>query len=530
MKNMPESLMQSCIKVANEAPADIKSNMVRSWSAFPQQRIESCSKQTQFKGCAFALCWFHSIVLGRKRFGQQGWSRGYSFNVGDLNICGNVLRAYLDANPEVPWDDLRYIFGEIMYGGHITDAWDRRTCNVYLQVILETGLLPPEGKNPDKEYCPGFKAPNPNKDYDGMIDYINNSLPAESPPHFGLHPNAEIGYLTNSSMNLFTTIVNISGSSGGGGGGAGSAVKEVMKQIEDKLPEEYVMPIIMELAQPLLDGPAGPFVVVALQECTRMNALLGEMKLSLTELDKGLKGQLNMSQAMEDLSTALTLNEWPGRNPFSLCKWEKLAWPSKKSLMSEFLDMLRRIDQLNSWTADLVTPICLWLPGLFNPTAYLTAVMQVTARSTGLPLDKMTTETHITTIVDPKKCDPNTPPIDGAYVHGLFIEGARWPTGEEVGEKETIGNTEVGGVLTDSKLKELLPELPVIYVKAVAVQPNWEPSAVGYLRHKPDIYECPVYLTSMRGPTYIFLATMKTADPTSKWVLTGTAILMQTDE
>lgn len=42
--------------------------------------------------------------------------------------------SYLNDNPQVPWDDLRYIFGEIMYGGHITDAWDRRTNNVYLQV------------------------------------------------------------------------------------------------------------------------------------------------------------------------------------------------------------------------------------------------------------------------------------------------------------------------------------------------------------------------------------------------------------
>jgi dynein heavy chain len=37
-----------------------------------------------------------------------------------------------------------------------------------------------------------------------------------------------------------------------------------------------------------------------------------------------------MSQAMEDLSKAFILNEWPGRNPFSQCAWEKLAWPSKK--------------------------------------------------------------------------------------------------------------------------------------------------------------------------------------------------------
>lgn len=59
------------------------------------------------------------------------------------------------------------------------------------------------------------------------------------------------------------------------------------------------------------------------------------------------------------------------------CAWEKLAWPSKKTLLSEFMDMLRRIGQLGVWSEDLVTPQCVWLPGLFNPTAYLTAVMQV---------------------------------------------------------------------------------------------------------------------------------------------------------
>ena len=26
--------------------------------------------------------------------------------------------------------DIRYLFGEIMYGGHITDDWDRRLCKV----------------------------------------------------------------------------------------------------------------------------------------------------------------------------------------------------------------------------------------------------------------------------------------------------------------------------------------------------------------------------------------------------------------
>jgi len=31
----------------------------------------------------------------------------------------------------VPYADLKYLYGEIMYGGHITDEMDRRTNNTY---------------------------------------------------------------------------------------------------------------------------------------------------------------------------------------------------------------------------------------------------------------------------------------------------------------------------------------------------------------------------------------------------------------
>ncbi|KAJ8613144.1 hypothetical protein CTAYLR_004792 [Chrysophaeum taylorii] len=87
MKNMPESLLQSCIKVSNEAPADIKSNLTRAWANFSQDIIEGCKKPIEFRACLFSLCWFHSIVLGRRRFGSQGWSRKYSNNQRAWSMC-----------------------------------------------------------------------------------------------------------------------------------------------------------------------------------------------------------------------------------------------------------------------------------------------------------------------------------------------------------------------------------------------------------------------------------------------------------
>lgn len=455
MKNMPESLMQTCIKVANEAPADIQSNLIRAWDNFSQETIDSCTKPDAMKACLFSLSWFHAIVCGRRRFGPIGWSRKYSFNTGDLIICSNVLRSYLDSNQEVPWDDLRYIFGEIMYGGHITDAWDRRTCNTYLQVYQDPEIFS------GLELAPGFKSPSlADNDYMGYINHAETMMPSESPILFGLHPNAEIGYLTNSTEQLFFNILAITGGGVSGEEGLGNdVVKETMDALQVRLPEQFEMVSLTMKAKPLLSGPAGPFIVVALQECGRMNTLLAEMKKSLGDLDKGLKGQLNMSQEMEDLAMALKINQWPGRNVFSKCTWEKLAWQSQKNLMAQFADLLLRVKQLQEWTSNLETPKSMWLPGLFNPSSYLTAVQQVTARKTGIALDKMTIETHVTSMWDVSEVQSHA--VDGTYIHGLFIEGARWPKGDASGDPFVVNGTTCAGSLSESRLKELIPPMPV---------------------------------------------------------------------
>ena len=44
---------------------------------------------------------------------------------------------------QVPWTDLRYLFGDIMYGGHITDDWDRRLCRTYLAEYMKPELVSP---------------------------------------------------------------------------------------------------------------------------------------------------------------------------------------------------------------------------------------------------------------------------------------------------------------------------------------------------------------------------------------------------
>lgn len=94
---IPESVLQNSIKVANEAPKDLKANLLRAFSKFDQSHFERAKshKLPEFKALLFGLCMFHSLILGRIKFGSQGWSKVYNFNDGDLRICGDVLHNYL---------------------------------------------------------------------------------------------------------------------------------------------------------------------------------------------------------------------------------------------------------------------------------------------------------------------------------------------------------------------------------------------------------------------------------------------------
>lgn len=81
--------------------------------------------------------------------------------------------------------------------------------------------------------------------------------------------------------------------------------------------------------------------------------------------------------------------------------------------------------------------------------------------------------------------------------------GARWDT-------QT-------GVISEARLKELTPAMPVTFIKAIPVD----------RMETKNIYECPVYKTRLRGPTYVWTFNLKTKEKAAKWVLAGVALLLQ---
>lgn len=140
-RGLPISLLKNSVKLTNEPPQGMHANLKRAFVNFTDEMVDSCAKQAEFKSIIFALSYFHAALLERKKFGVGnlpgttsgiGWNMNYPFNTGDLLCCGQCAVNYLENNNKVPWDDLKYIFGEIMYGGHIVEDWDRRLAFAYL--------------------------------------------------------------------------------------------------------------------------------------------------------------------------------------------------------------------------------------------------------------------------------------------------------------------------------------------------------------------------------------------------------------
>jgi len=261
----------------------LKDNMKRAWKYFAPGEIED--KDPKVKSILFALCFFHSTVIERRRFGPKGWNMLYPFSIGDLRDSYYVLNKYMEQNQggKVPFEDLIYIFGEIMYGGHIVDDWDRILCRAYLDQIMNENLFDElelfpfiEGKNIS------FRVPSPST-YDKYLEHIELSLTQETPLAYGLHPNAEIGFRTAQCQLLFNTLIEVQPrdqSSEAEGAGVKTKVEIASELIVNLFENKSLKSCVFNLddIKTKIDADSkGPFQNVFLQEIEYMNNLLFEI-------------------------------------------------------------------------------------------------------------------------------------------------------------------------------------------------------------------------------------------------------------
>lgn len=108
-KDFPVPVLQNGIKLTNEPPRGLKAGMIRTFNDLGAERYESCTKSLQYKKLVFALAYFHSAILERRKYGAVGWNVSYQWMNSDFDISERQLMMYLNEQPEVPYVALNYL-------------------------------------------------------------------------------------------------------------------------------------------------------------------------------------------------------------------------------------------------------------------------------------------------------------------------------------------------------------------------------------------------------------------------------------
>ena len=500
---IPIGILDRSIKLTNEPPQGMKANLKRAFAQFPREDFNE--KDPRVKSILFGLCYFHATVVERRKFGPKGWNMRYPFSVGDLRDSSLVLYNYLEngsGSTKIPWEDLRYIFGEIMYGGHIVDDWDRKLCRAYLTNLMDNPLLDETEMFPFSDgKSASFKSPSPT-DYIKYVEYIDEKFPPETPLAFGMHSNAEIGFRTTQGNFMFSTLLELApkdetSADEGNVRTKNEIAQEIVTHILDDLNLENMKFDLEDIKSKVPEGEEKLcFINVFLQECEYMNVLTQEILRSLQEINLALNGELTPTEKMEQTIDSLVLERVP-------VTWTELAYPSCRGLGSWLVNLQLRVEQLSAWKDEPTNmPKITNIARLFNPQSFLTAVKQYHAQRTQSELNRLYIQTDITKRFENETEDA---PREGTLVTGLFLDGARWD----------VTNNQ----LDESRPKEMFCPMPVVNCKAAVVQVE--------VKEDKNLYLCPVYKTENRGNTYVFTAQLRTPRyPAPKWVLAGVAMIM----
>lgn len=177
------------------------------------------SNSSNYMKLVFSLCWFHSLIIERKRFKSLGWNVIYDFNDSDWETADNLLQIYVkQTQPEKepqqqqegggpvqkspPWDAIRYLIADVTYGGRVTDRHDQRLLKVYANQFFRDPVLFEE-KHKLVDNSTFYYIPEDFKPKESKNDKITNHVlhyrskveefpGVERAEVFGQHINAEI--------------------------------------------------------------------------------------------------------------------------------------------------------------------------------------------------------------------------------------------------------------------------------------------------------------------------------------------------
>jgi dynein heavy chain len=485
----PVSVLQVGVKMTNEPPKGLRNNVTGSYASFTDEYLEDSKQPVAFKKLLFSLLLFHAIIQDRRKFGPLGWNIAYEFTTADLKCNLMQLHHFLEIYDSVPYIVIKFLCGQINYGGRITDDKDRRCIMTMLDGFVDEKIMEDGFAFSESGIYKTVETGNRSYYLDIVKEWPINSAPEV----FGLHSNADITCARNETfMVLETVLATQVGSSGGGGLSKDDVLSSLAAEIAQKVPPEFDMAAFVAKYPTVYTQSMN---TVLGQEATRFNRLLKVMHRSLKDFGRAIKGEVVMSGELDAMGNSMFINQVPAL-------WAAKAYPSLRPLSSWTEDLIRRCKFIQDWY-DNGIPNVFWFSGFYFPQAFLTGSLQNYARKLKISIDTLSFDF----IIQKQPADQIQAPEDGVMVDGLSMEGARW-------DMEEFS-------IVESRPKELFTDMPVVWLRPL----------VG--RERPEgVYSCPVYKTLRRAgvlstsghsTNYVIGMDIPSKKPEAHWIGRGVA-------
>ncbi|CAO1616035.1 unnamed protein product [Sympodiomycopsis kandeliae] len=446
---IPANFLRASRILMNEPPPGLKAAMLDLLRSIPPSRMQrSPAEATRL---FFLLAFFHATVTERLRYTPLGWSKAFEFNDSDAEAALNLIESWLarvakgrsNIDPaSIPWEALRALIKEAIYGGKIDNEADQRLLDSFVDGIFtpaayertfplvdddDNTLLAPDGTKMDQFLL------------------WTQKLPEQEPPQYlGLPSTAEHVIATAQGVALLNKLVKMrqlsdddddgedgaegqtqadaaahASSNGDGTNGTVEAAAQPawMRSLRQNA-TEWLSALPEDL--PSLQSDSGsitdPLYRFWAREHRTADSLLRTVRTDLKEVIdvcSGISRQTNHNR--------LLLNELPkGTIPSS---WKQ--YPSSKGMslnlwISDFNRRLQHISEITKETKFDKINVTLGL--LFSPAAYLTATRQAVAHKYQISLDNLQLQLLI-----------NAEDVDKGFIlQGMKLDGANWSSEKEL--------------------------------------------------------------------------------------------------
>ncbi|KAF5301350.1 hypothetical protein FQA39_LY10748 [Lamprigera yunnana] len=440
---VPVNLLRAGRIFVFEPPPGIRANLLRTFSTIPASRMMRVPNERA--RLYFLLAWFHAIVQERLRYTPLGWAKHYEFNESDLRVACDTLDTWIETTamgrtnlpPEkVPWDALVTLLSQSIYGGKIDNDFDQRLLHSFLMK-----LFTPRSFESDFALVANIDGgPNGNRHIimpdgtrrDHFLKWVETLADRQTPAWLGLPNNAEKVLLTTRGTDLVGKLLKMqqledddelayseesSPTSPTQIDGRPSWMKTLHNSAVTWL---QLLPRALPTLKRTIENIKDPLYRYFEREVNCGAKLLQDVIHDLNDvvlICEGIKKQTNYHRTMlsELVRGILPVN------------WRRYTVPRGCTVIQWITDFSQRVKQLqqvsqsvSSSGAKELQDLPVWLGGLLNPEAYITATRQCVAQANSWSLEELQLDV---TILD--TADRSDVSSDCFAVTGIKLQGAQ---------------------------------------------------------------------------------------------------------